>query len=124
MAGWTVPRWGGALEDTDGASCLLSGRYKRYGAGPRDRSALVRPDDYALRSGIPLSLLCRLVHGFRLLSHEPCWLAAHILFTQPRRIGILGSSHSGDSRKFISRLLYSTGPQDHGAPDWIYWWGY
>src|SRR5215210_4536896 len=66
MARWTVCRRGDALEDADGASRLLGGRYERYVAGSLDRSALARSDDNAprsaSRSGIPRLLSSRLIH--------------------------------------------------------------
>ena len=72
MAGWSVPRRGGALEDTDGASRFLSGRYKRYGAGPLDLSAwpgpMIMPLEVAACSPCPVDSFM----GYRLLFPELC----------------------------------------------------
>ena len=57
VAGWPVRRRGDALEDADGASRLLGGRYERYVAGPLDRSALARSDDYSPRSASRASVI-------------------------------------------------------------------
>ena len=93
VAGWPVPRRGDALEETDGASRFLGGRYERYVAGSLDRSSLAWPDDEAPEA-IPRSASCPADDSFmvfRLLSPEPCWLATSILFTGVRGMGILGS---------------------------------
>jgi hypothetical protein len=45
VAGRPISGGGNVLDETDGASGLLGGRYERYGFGPPDRSALAWPDD-------------------------------------------------------------------------------
>src|SRR5215216_681981 len=81
MAGWPVPWGGDVLEDTDGASCLLSGRYKSYGVRPSDRSSLAWPDDDAPRSGPTLCLPSRFVHRFG--SSALSYVSQLLLFYSP-----------------------------------------
>jgi hypothetical protein len=62
VAGWSVSRGAGVLEDPDGASGLFGGGYERYGVGAWDRSALARPDALSLLLAAPMrrGFLCTL----------------------------------------------------------------